>query len=133
MFDSTTIPILEQVARFTETRQQLLASNVANLGVPGYRVRDLSIDGFQKALRGAIEARRRQHEPITSELTKLDTNDPLREVRDSIKGILYHDNSDVAMEQQVTEITKNQMMHNLALNIMRHQMRMLETAIGERI
>jgi flagellar basal-body rod protein FlgB len=59
--------------------------------------------------------------------------DPLQQVRQSIRSILYHDNSDVGLEQQVAEITKNQMMHDLALNIMRHQFQQLQTAIQERI
>ena len=51
--------------------------------------------------------------------------DPYRHVKDSLKDILYHDNSDVSMEQQVNEIVKNQTEHNLAIDIMAAQLRLL--------
>ena len=57
MFGNTTIPVLEQVAAFTQARHHVLAGNVANMDTPGYRVRDLSVDTFQERLRAAIEAR----------------------------------------------------------------------------
>jgi flagellar basal-body rod protein FlgB len=134
VFDSTTIPILEQVVGFAQARHQLLASNIANLDTPGYRVRDLSLDSFQQALKEVIAARdTKDNVPSTSRLADPDPAGPMGQVRESIKGILYHDNSDVGLEQQVAEITKNQMMHNLALTIMRHQFQQLQTAIQERI
>jgi flagellar basal body rod protein FlgB len=37
------------------------------------------------------------------------------------------------MEQQVTEIAKNQFMYNLAVAIMNSQFRLLQTAISERV
>ena len=59
--------------------------------------------------------------------------DPYRNVKDSLKDILYHDNSDVSMEQQVNEIVKNQTEHNLAIDIMAAQFRLLRAAITERV
>ena len=49
------------------------------------------------------------------------------------KTITYHDKSNVGIEHQVTEMVKNQMQHNMALSIMASQMRLLETAISERL
>jgi len=133
MFDSTTIPILQEVIQFAQTRHGLLAGNVANLDTPGYRVRDLSLSTFQQRLKEAIEARNETHESMSPGMLTDPADDKLREVRDSIKSILYHDKSDVGMEQQVNEINKNQMMHNLAITIMRHQFGMLQTAVAERV
>ena len=41
IFQSTTIPVLEQVVNFTEARHTVLAGNLANLHTPGYQARDL--------------------------------------------------------------------------------------------
>ena len=49
------------------------------------------------------------------------------------RTILYHDDSNVGVEFQVTEMVKNQMQHNMALTIMSNQLRLLETAISERL
>ena len=57
---------------------------------------------------------------------------PLAEVARNPETILYHDDSNVGIEHQVTEMVKNQMQHNLALAILTSQMRLLEAAISER-
>jgi flagellar basal-body rod protein FlgB len=111
----------------------VLAGNVANLDTPGYRVRDLSVETFQERLREAAEARREQREPVSSGILRKDPDEAMRRVRDSIKSILYHDDSDVGIEQQVLEISKNQYMHNVAISIMSSQFRLLQTAISERV
>jgi flagellar basal-body rod protein FlgB len=52
---------------------------------------------------------------------------------ESLAGILRHDDSNVSLEQQVAEMSKNQAQHNLALTILTNQYRLLQTAISERI
>jgi flagellar basal-body rod protein FlgB len=145
IFSSTTIPVMEQVLRFTEARHDVLAGNIANLDTPGYRVRDLSVDEFHSRLREAIESRDRATARGAAgrfvspgELPYLEKAPPHRDltmaevVRDP-KSILYHDDSNVGIEHQVTEMVKNQMQHNLALAIMTSQFRLLQTAISERV
>jgi len=133
IFDSSTIPVLEQVVNFAQARHALLAGNMANLDTPGYRVRDLSVETFQDRLREAVEARHEQGEWISPGLVTDDPGDPMRAVREATKSILYHDQSDVGLEQQIAEITKNQMMHNLAISIMKSQFNLLQAAISERV
>ena len=43
IFNSTTIPALEQTMVFAQKRHELLAGNVANFDTPDYRARDLDI------------------------------------------------------------------------------------------
>ena len=133
MFDSTTIPALQEVIGFAQARHTLLAGNVANAGTPGYQTRDLSLDTFQERLREAIDTQRNENEPISPGLIGDRNDHPMHEVRESLKHITFHDGSDVSMEHQVTELAKNQFMHNLAVSIMSSQFRMLQTAITERV
>ncbi len=139
LFDSSTIPVLEQVVNFTQARHGVLAGNIANMDTPGYRTRDLSPEEFQSRLQEAVEARRQSAisptYAINAQLAGKTTatgHDGMDQVRESLKSILYHDNSDVSIEQQVTEISKNQAQHNLALGIMTAQFRLLRAAISER-
>jgi len=150
LFDSSTLPILEQVVNFTQARHGVLAGNIANIDTPGYRTRDLSPELFQKALKKAIQTRDQPPAlsyPYNNHLTDLQATldqvrdamgslapeqDGMAEVKDSMKSILFHDNSDVSIEQQVTELTKNQFQHNLAISIMTSQFRLLRAAISER-
>ena len=144
MFNSSTIPILEQVVNFTESRHGVLAGNVANLDTPGYKTRDLSPALFQERLKEAIDTRNQPVAPYDSRSFGLTSADGAQQreakqmaafgkVKDSMKSILRHDGDDVSMEQQVNEIMKNQQQHNLAINIMSAQFRLLRTAITERV
>jgi flagellar basal-body rod protein FlgB len=145
LFRSSTIPVLEQVVNFTEARHGVLAGNIANLDTPGYKTRDLSPALFQERLKEAIEAR---HEPPTraydsdafgvSSTYKSSRGaerelKAFRKVEESMKSILRHDEADVSMEQQINQIVKNQQQHNLAINIMSAQFRLLRAAITERV
>ncbi len=140
MFDSSTVPVLEQVVNFTQARHGVLAGNIANIDTPGYKTRDLSPTQFQEELKEAIDTRKQvaQSPTHTYNTRMLDRSvervnyDGMDDVRESIKSILYHDDSNVSIEQQVAEISKNQGQHNLALSLMTSQFRLLRAAITER-
>ncbi len=139
IFNTTTIPVLEQVVNFTEARHGVLAGNIANVDTPGYRTRDLSPEKFQERLKKAIAAR--DSSPTTTygsaqrygALSVGQATDPFRDVQQSLDNILFHDESNVSLEQQVTEISKNQLEHELAVSIMSSQFRLLRAAITERL
>lgn len=133
LFESTTIPVLQEVINFAQARHGVLVGNVANLDTPGYKVRDLSVETFQERLREAIQARREGNEHFSPGLLTERPDDPLRKVRDSMKTILFHDDSNVGIEQQVLQISKNQFMHNMAISIMSNQFQLLNVAISERV
>lgn len=128
------IGVLEHVAAFAEARHGLLAGNIANLDTPGYKTRDLSVDTFQAQLKEAIEQQNKpQPQPISPGIVTADEGDPMREVKETLKTILYHDQSDVGLEQQVTELANNQFMHNMAIALISHQFQQLQVAISKRI
>lgn len=145
LFDSSSLPVLEQVVNFTEARHGVLAGNIANLDTPGYRSRDLSTEEFQTRLKDAIEARQRpaiSRAPypypsplgMASQTASMSSpsDDKLATVTDTMKGMLRHDDNNSSLEEQVTEIAKNQAQHNLALSLMTAQFRLLRAAITER-
>ncbi|HRX78847.1 MAG TPA: flagellar basal body rod protein FlgB [Pirellulaceae bacterium] len=133
IFQSTTIPVLQEVIGFAQARHEVLVGNVANIDTPGYRVRDLSVETFQDRLRDAIDARDETSAALSPGQISGQRDTAMQAVRDATRDILYHDGSDVGMEQQVLEISKNQYMHNMAITIMGTQFRMLQTAISERV
>jgi flagellar basal-body rod protein FlgB len=130
LFNSTTIPVLEQVVNFAQSRHQVLAGNIANLDTPGYRTRDLSSDAFEANLRQAIESRDEQQSAGITPLA--DEGNPFAPVKASMEGILRHDNDNVGLEQQLMEIAKNQLQHNLAMTILNNQLQLIGAAISER-
>jgi flagellar basal-body rod protein FlgB len=136
LFDSTTIPVLQEVVNFSQARHTVLAGNIANMDTPGYKVRDLSVEDFQSRLQQAIEI---QHQPPSSSEglspgeIGLQGGEPMAEVAKNAKTIMHHDQNNVGIEHQVTEMVKNQMQHNMALSIMVQQFHLLQTAISEKV
>lgn len=130
MYNATTIPVLEQVVNFTQARHSLLTGNIANFDTPHYKARDISVADFRERLAYAIK---RKHEtppgPNHAPYPYKPPNRPFGEEWPTDHPILYHDKNNVGMEYQVVEMVKNHLEHNLALNIMKHQMDLLETAI----
>ena len=138
MFESSTIPMLQQVVGFAQARHTVLAGNIANLDTPGYQVRDLSVDDFQQRLEKAVERQRDSSGYVSpgelvasGEVPMAPTS--MANVAKDPKTILYHDESNVGMEFQVTEMVKNQMLHNTALSLMNAQFRLLEAAVSGRL
>jgi flagellar basal-body rod protein FlgB len=129
LLNNTSLPALEQTVNFAQKRHLLLASNLANMDTPDYQTRDISVENFQETLRSAIS---KSHTVPTRYASPSETQQAnYAQVRDVSKQILLHDGSDVSLEQQVTEISKNQAMHNTAVALMRSQFQTLKAAIAE--
>jgi flagellar basal-body rod protein FlgB len=140
MFDGSTLPLLEQVVSFTQQRHGVLAGNIANLDTPGYLARDLSPVEFQENLKQAVETRRRANEirrspygAPSAPAAEESRRNSLADVKKDYKAILRHDGNNGGLEEQITEIAKNQQQHNLALTLMNAQFRLLRAAVAERV
>ena len=133
IFDSTTIPILKETANFAQARHSVLVGNIANMDTPGYKVRDLSVDNFQQKLKAVINAPKTRSEPQSPGIVDAPPGDPMREVQESLKNLLYHDGTNMSLENQVNEISKNQMLHNVAITILSQQFRLLQVAVSEHV
>lgn len=129
LLNQTALPALEQTVGFAARRHALLASNLANMDTPGYQTRDLSVQDFRATLKEAIES---PTAPPSRYQTPTDVQQAnFAKVRDVSKQILFHDGTDISLEQQVTEVSKNQSMHNTAIALMRSQFQTLKAAISE--
>jgi flagellar basal-body rod protein FlgB len=145
MFETTSIPVLEQAMRFAQSRHNVLAGNIANLDTPGYKSQDLSPEKFAERLKAAIAARDQftsvPRDPVlpgesiepSGEKPTLAAVNPLSDVTAGLDDILYHDESTGSLEKQVAAIAKNQMQHNLAVSVLSSQFRLLQAAISERV
>ena len=129
MFESTTIPVLQEVVNFTQSRHNVLAGNIANLNVPGYKTRDLSVVDFQSRLRQAIDKRDHPSPVQSPGDIGYQRAEPLAEIAKNSKTIMRHDANNVGIEQQSADVMKNQLEHNMALALLVQQFHSLETAI----
>lgn len=112
------ISVLERVIAFTGARHDLLANNIANIDTPDYKMKDLDVDAFNRDLCDAVNAR---------------TVGPGEPKVDDEQYLLFHDGNNRSVEKQMTEITKNTMLHNAALEILRNQYQVLSRAIAGQV
>jgi flagellar basal-body rod protein FlgB len=119
-------PMLEQMLRFTEARQDLLADDIANVDTPDYRQKDLSTENFQQMLAERSKAAE------TASPGSVRYDDIGSEVENPSDGILSHDGNNRSMEQLMTDNAKNALMHNLVVELLRRQYQTLDMALKER-
>lgn len=132
----TTTRLLERLAAFTERRHEVLAGNVAHATTPNYERRDLDVAGFDAALAKAVEQRRTgtsaseasRHgvakDPFDPELFEAST--------DTERNVRFHDGGVRSIETEMTELTRNSMLHTFAIEVMTAQFDMLRTVVSER-
>lgn len=145
LLNGTTIPILEKVAAFSERRHEVLVGNLANIDTPGYRMRDLPVVAFQKAL---AEAAERFQSGVAGGATASKTIDSRHSVPTDIEelfpkplfrpsdsppqNVTFQDGNNRSVEHEVMELTKNALMQKYALQVMIAQMSLLQAVIAER-
>ncbi len=113
--------VLDRVIQFTEARHNVLANNIANIDTPGYKMRDLQVKKFQRDLQKAIDDRT---------LSSSSDGQSQTAKTDFSQYLLFHDQNNRSVEKQVTTITENAMLHNMAVELLRTKYTLLEKAIS---
>lgn len=143
IFDSSTVPLLEKVAAFTERRHEVLAGNVANINTPDYQTRDLPVAEFQVALRGAV-ARHQQtaYSAGNAHWSFAPTESPPAEelfprklfhaIHAPPRGVTFQDGNNRNVEMEAMELTKNSLLQNVAIELLNAQFTRLQAVISER-
>lgn len=120
-------PLIEQAVRFSAARQKILTENVANIDVPGYLQKDLSVEKFQELLRGREALRDRSGPGSVS------FDDVMPDETNPKANILFHDRGNRSIEQLMSDSAKNAMFHNMMIEMLRKQINTMEIALKERI
>lgn len=149
MLNSKSLPLLEKMAAFAERRQEVLAGNIANIDTPEYKMRDLPVNDFQRALREAVQLKD-GNSPSTGQVslgmpatvsgrqtleTQLESLFPrslFQAQEASPQNLTFQDANNRSMESQVMQMTKNSLMQQFAVEVMMAQMNQLMTVISER-
>lgn len=118
---------------FAAARQEVIANNIANIDTPGYRMRDLDIKSFERALSRAVNRSQRSNPnggplqlPSVEEIG--DSNS--RSAAD-FRGIVFHDDNDRSIEKLTTSMVENYQKQQQAVNILRSQTRLLRAIVSE--
>ena len=122
-------PLLTQLLKFTAARHRLISENVVNISTPNYRQKDLSLDGFQEALRSRADQRR----GAAPGSVGFDGIAAQQEVEEPDRYVLFHDGANRSAEQLMADQAKNAMMHNMVIELLRKQFSALDLALKERV
>jgi len=132
------IPLLDQMASFTQARHRVLTENVANIDTPGYRTRQLDPAAFQAALRRAANARQKMTSPLRmhdTEQVRVDKRGRLQVTPElePADNLLFYDGTNGRIERQMAMLAENAMTHQLTTELLRGKYEGLLTAIRGRI
>lgn len=133
------VPALVSTAVFTQERHRMIAENIANIGVPGYKTKRLDVAAFQRALGRALDDR-------GSDSRKPFVISGSRQVRTNARGelevtpserppenILFHDGTNLSIERQMADLAQNGMMHETTNALLRNRFDELRKAIRGRL
>lgn len=141
--DLTTFAALKERMRFLQTRQKLLAQNIANADTPGYRPKDIKQLGIDPASRGSDAARRMA--PIQSAAPGQNTGIAVTNPRHIAvggpgvateeRGASYEtrpSGNAVDLENEMLKVSQNQIDFQTAANIYQRGLSTLKIALGRR-
>ncbi len=128
-------PGLIKTMAFTQQRLKMISENVANIHTPGYRAKQLDVNGFQQALGKAFAEHKKDYqkpfvvengdEVQTDERGMLKVTPTDRPVR----NILFHDGTNMSIERQMADLAETGMTHEMAATLLRGNFDGLRKAI----
>ena len=106
---------LEAALRAAGVRQAIIANNIANLGTPGYRRREVP---FEQVFAEALDAGK----PV-------DQAELLARIVEPRTGPLNEQGNDVELDAEVGDLVKNSMMYKTYMRLLGRVYRQMEIAI----
>ncbi|AJE44808.1 FlgB family protein [Celeribacter indicus] len=118
----------ESLARHAVSRQEVIATNIAQADTPGYRAQDVASFADSYEARSAATAMRRTREAHFA--ASDDTAAPIR-VHDTPDAASPNGNT-VSLETQMMKASQVRHEHELALSVYKSSLNILRGAIGRR-
>lgn len=126
------MPAMVKTLAFTQARHKVLTENIANVDTPGYATKHLDPAEFQRALReamargddgprGRLRGTSQFHEDAQGRLVVTPTEEA--------ENILFHDHTNMRIEQQMSMLAENAMMHQTVTELYRGKIEGLLKAI----
>ncbi len=119
MFTDSNYLLARKMMDYTAVRHEALASNLANVDVPGYKRLDVSSD-FQAQLNKAVSSN--STSAINSVTPKI--------VKDDTAVSIRADGNNVEMDKEMMEMNRNSVDYEYAVRYLNHNYQMLRTAIS---
>lgn len=133
------IPLIEAMGAklsYLNHQNTVIAENVANADMPGYRAKELSKVDFGRVLDKVIQDGKIGVQPVSMAMTNpkhLALGGVNQSVKTSAARLTYEvspNENSVVLEEQMVKAAEVQMEYNLMTNLMRKQIGMIYTALG---
>lgn len=138
IFERGALPATKKMLAFTEERHRVLLNNIANIETPYYREQDLPTGEFQSMLKGALEDQQKYH-PREFGMTgtwhiEVDALGKMRieEQKTQESTHMRRIENNVSLERNMSELAKNNILHNVFNSLLVKQYKSLEIAIQGR-
>lgn len=122
--------VLEQVLQFTEARHTVLAANVSNLDTVDYTMKDLDQQAFRETLADQLKQRREGTHRAPSRSSS--RGSAWKPVEIEPQNILFHDRNNRFVEQQMSAMGQNALLHHVSSELLRGVYDGVELAIRGR-
>jgi len=129
----TNIPLfsaLTQKMKWHQTRQGLLAENVANAETPGYRGRDLKAYGFEEHMRNLSVATIATEATNPMHIIKAGTGNDSMGSRELNNFELTPEGNGITLEDEMMKVTTNQMDYQAVTALYTRSIKLIKTALG---
>ena len=129
----TDIPLMQAMGAkmsYLDTRQSVIAQNIANADTPNYRARELTDVDFGSILKDVaskslrLERTNEKHQTLGGDIG--DARETKREITYEVAPA----GNAVIIEEQMVKATETTMDFNLLTNLMRKNVGMIRTALG---
>jgi flagellar basal-body rod protein FlgB len=133
-------PALENLIRFAGQRQRLIASNIANISTPDYRMRDVSVSAFQANLAEAVQKRRERTGGERGSLEWSENGELRRDENGNLTlhpgtpvgNILFHDRNNRDLERLMQSSAENVGVFRVATDLLKKNADLMRAAITQR-
>jgi flagellar basal-body rod protein FlgB len=136
LISSPTTTMLEQAVSFTEQRHAVILQNIANVSVPGYVQQDVSVAGFQQAMRDAVDRQRASYnddfEPQSNDNVAFSSAGSRVAVipHAATDAQPFHDRGVRSVESLMGDLADNAMAHNMATQLLKSRYDWITKAIN---
>lgn len=121
---------LTEKMKWHQTRQGLLAENVANAETPGYRGRDLKAYGFEEHMRNVSVASIATEATNPMHIVKVGSGTDGFGSRQLNNFEITPEGNGVTLEDEMMKVTTNQMDYQAVTALYTRSIKMIKTALG---
>jgi flagellar basal-body rod protein FlgB len=115
------LPTLETFLRLTNSREQAISANMANVDTPGYRTRDIDFQGeLKRAMNGVLS-----DSEYSSETAQMNP------VVQEVKGLMERpDGNNVNIDREGMLMAETQLQYQIGVQLVKHQFHQILSAIS---